>query len=154
MLKRSQHSLMSIIHSFAQRRFSANNKRLLANARYSTTLSRFGVVSTRIPKYLKVYTRLIMSPSNTNFWHGSTKLNTMTFVFFTFIENPRSAQNCWSAFNCYYTPTFDSDVRARSSAKNNNHMCTSTRPSASHFLPSKHLSKASKYSPNNRQLRG
>ncbi len=94
-----------------------------------------------------------MSPSNTNFWHGSIELNTMTFVFFTFTVSPRSAQNCWSVSNCCCSPTSDSNVRARSSAKSNNYTCTFAKVSASHFLLSKRPSKASKYSPNNRGLR-
>jgi len=57
-------------------------------------------------------------------------------------------------FNCCCSPTSDSDVRARSSAKSNNHMCTSTKVGASHSLPSKHPYRASKYNPNNRGLRG
>ncbi len=56
--------------------------------------------------------------------------------------------------NYYYSPTSNSDVKARSFAKSNNHMCTSVRAGASHSLPSKHPSKTSKYSPNNRGLRG
>jgi hypothetical protein len=62
MLKRSWRSLTSIIHSSAQWGFNANNERLLATAKCSTALSKFGVVSSRIPKYLKVYTRSITSP--------------------------------------------------------------------------------------------
>ncbi len=126
-LKRPQRSLTSIIHSFTQRWFSANNERLLATVRCYTALSKFEVVSSRIPKYLKVCTRSIMSPSNTNSWHRSTELNTMTFVFFTFIVNSRLAQNCWSASNCCCSLTSDSGVRARSSAKSNSHTCTSAR---------------------------
>jgi len=95
-----------------------------------------------------------MSPSNTNFWHGSTELNTMTFVFFTFTVSPHSAENCWSVYNFYCSPTSNSDVRARSSAKSNNHTCTYAKVNASHSLPSKRPSKAFKYSPNNRGLRG
>jgi hypothetical protein len=127
---------------------------LLVAARCSTTLSRFGVVSNRIPRYLKVCTRSITSPSNTNFWHGLAELNTMIFVFFTFIVSPRSTQNCWSSFNCCCSPTSDSDVRARSSAKSNSHTCMSAKASASHSLPSKCPFRASKYSPNNKGLRG
>jgi len=154
MLKRSQRSLTSIIRSSTQWRFSANSKHLLAIVKCSTTLSRFGVVSSKISKYLKVCTHLIMSPSNTNSWHGSAKLNTMTFCFFTFTVSPHSTYNCWSTSNYCCSPTFDFNVRARSSAKNNNHTSTSTRASASHSLLSKHPSKASKYSLNNRGLRG
>jgi len=95
-----------------------------------------------------------MSPSNTNFWHGSTELNTMTFVFFTFIVSPHLAQNYWSASNCCCNPTFNSDVRTRSSPKSNNHTCTFVKVGASHSLSSKRPSRASKYSPNNRGLRG
>ncbi len=149
-LKRSQRSLTSIIHSFAQWRFSTNNKCLLVAARCSTTLSRFGVVLSRIPKYLKVYTHSIMSPSNKNSWHGSTKLNTMTFIFFTFTINARSAQNYYIASNYYCSPIFDSDIKARSSAKSNSHTCMSTKADASHSLLSKRPFRASKYSPNNR----
>ncbi len=61
-----------------------------------------------------------MSPLNKNFWHGSTELNIMTFVFFTFIVSPHLTQNCWSVSNCCCNPTFNSDVRTRSSAKSNN----------------------------------
>jgi len=153
-LKRSQRNLTSVIHSFAQRRFSSNNECLLAIARCSTALSRFEVVLSRIPKYLKVYTHSITSPSNINSWYGSIKLNTMTFVFFMFTISPCSTQNCWSASNCCCNPTFDSDVRARSFAKTNNHTCTSAKAGASHSLPSKRPSRASKYSPNRRGLRG
>jgi hypothetical protein len=103
--------------------------------------------------YLKVYTRSITSPLNTNCWHGSTKLNNMTFVFSTFTINPHSAQNYWSVSNYCYSPTSDSDVKTRSSTKNNNHMCTSAKAGASHSPPSKCPSKASKYNPNNRGLR-
>ncbi len=81
MLKRSQRNLTSIIRSSAQRRFSANNERLLVAARCSTALSKFRVVSSRIPRYLKIYTHSIMSPLNINFWHGLAKLNTMIFFF-------------------------------------------------------------------------
>ncbi len=38
--------------------------------------------------------------------------------------------------------------------KNNSHMCTFARVGASHSLPSKCPSKISKYSPNNRGLKG
>jgi hypothetical protein len=78
----------------------------------------------------------------------------MTFVIFMFIVSPRLAQNCWNVFNCYCSPTSDSDIRSRSTTKSNNHTCTFTRASALHSLPSKHPSKASKYSPNSRGLRG
>jgi hypothetical protein len=70
-----------------------------------------------IPRYLKVYTRSISSPSNTHSWHGSTKLNTMTFVFFTFTISPHSTQNCWSMSNCCYNSTSDSNVRMMSFVK-------------------------------------
>jgi len=154
MLKRSQRNLMSIIRNSAQWQFSANNKHLLATTKCSTALSKFEVVSSRILRYLKVYTRSIVSPSNTNSWHGSTELNTMTFVFFTFTINPCSTQNCWSVSNYCCSPTSNSDIRAKSSTKNNSHTCKSTKASASHYLSSKHLSKASKYSPYNKGLRG
>jgi hypothetical protein len=94
------------------------------------------------------------SPSNINSWHGSIELNTMTFVFFTFIVSPSSAQNCWSVFNYYYSPTSDSDVKMRSSTKSNIDAYTSARVGASHFLSSKCPFRASKYSPNNKGLRG
>jgi hypothetical protein len=149
-LKRSQCNLTSIIRSFAQWRFNANNECPVVVTRCSTAVSRFGVVSSKIPRYLKVYTRSIASPSNTNCSHGSTKLNTMTFIFFTFIVNPRSTQNCWIVSNCCYNPTFDSDIKARSSVKNSGHMCTFFRIGASHSLPLKCPSRASKYSPNSR----
>jgi hypothetical protein len=92
-----------------------------------------------------------MSPLNTNSWHGSAELNTMTF-FSMFTISPRSAQNCWSAFNYCSNPTFDFDVRARSSTKSNSHTCMSARAGASHSLPSKRRFRASKYSPNSRGL--
>ncbi len=149
MLKRST----SIIRSFAQRQFSVNNEDLLAVARCFTTLSRFRVVSSKIPRYLKVYTCSITSPLNTNSWHGLAELNTMTFVFFRFIVSPRLAHNCWSVFNCCCSPTFDSDVKARSFAKSNNYTCTSIRAGASHFLLSKRSFTTSKYSPNNKGLK-
>jgi hypothetical protein len=95
-----------------------------------------------------------MSPLNTNFWHGLTELNTMTFVFFTFIISPRLAQNCWSTFNCYYSPTFEFDIRTKSSTKSNSHTCMSTKAGASHSLLSKRPPRASKYSSNSRGLRG
>jgi hypothetical protein len=38
--------------------------------------------------------------------------------------------------------------------KNNSHTCTFVKAGASHFLSSKRLSRASKYSPNNKGLRG
>ncbi len=145
---------MSIISSFAQRWFNVNNEHLLAVARCSTTLSKFGVVSNKIPRYLKVCTLSIMSPLNTNSWHGSTELNTMAFVFSMFTMSPRSIQNCWSMSNYCCSPTSDSDVRTRSSAKSSNHTCTSARVGASHFLPSKRPSKASKYNPNSKGLKG
>ncbi len=91
-----------------------------------------------------------MSPLNINSWHGSTKLNTMTFVLFTFTINPHSTQNCWSASNYCCNLTSDSGIKMRSSAKNNNHMCTSTKAGASHSLLSKRPFRTSKYSPNNR----
>ncbi len=78
----------------------------------------------------------------------------MTFVFFTFIVSPRSAQNCWNAFNYCYNPTFNSNVRTRSFTKSNNHTCMSARAGASHSLSSKCPSRASKYNPNNKGLRG
>jgi hypothetical protein len=81
-------------------------------------------------------------------------LNTMTFVFFTFTISPHLAQNCWSVPNYYCNPTFDSDIRARSSTKSNSHMCKFVMVGASHFLSSKHPSRASKYSPNSKGLRG
>ncbi len=153
MLKRSHRSSTSIIRSSAQRWFSANNEHLLAIVRCSTAMFRFGVVSSRIPRYLKVYTRLMTSPSNTNFWHKSTKLNTMTFGFFTFTIKSTSVQNCWSAFNYYYSPTSDSDVKARSYAKRKSHTCTSAKAGASCSLLSIRPSRASKYGLNSRGLR-
>ncbi len=152
-LKRSQRSLTSIIRSFAQQRFSANNKHLLVTTKCCTTLSKFGVVSNKIPRYLKVYTCSITSPLNINSLHESAKLNTMTFVFFTFTVSPHSAQNCWSTSNCCWNPTSDSNVRARSFSKSNNHTCTFAKAGASHSLLSKHPSRASKYSPNSRGLK-
>ncbi len=78
----------------------------------------------------------------------------MTFVFSTFMVSPCSAQNCWNASNCCCNPTYDFDIRTRSFAKNNNHMCTFVRAGALHSLPSKCHSRASKYSPYNKGLRG
>jgi hypothetical protein len=147
-------SASSIICSLAQCRFSANSERLLVAVRCSIALSKFEVVLNRIPKYLKVCTRSIMSPSNINSWHGWVELNTMIFVFFTFTISPHLALNCWNAFNYCYSPTFDLDIKARSFAKNNSHTCTSARAGALHSLPFKRPSWASKYSPNNRGLRG
>ncbi len=63
-------------------------------------------------------------------------------------------KNCWSASNYNCNPTADFDVRAWSSTKSSTHMCTSAKASASHSLLSKCPSRTSKYSPNNRQLRG
>jgi len=147
-------SVSSIICSSTQCRLSANSECLLAAVRCSTTLSRFEVVLSRIPRYLKVCTRWITSPSNINSWHGWVELNTMIFVFFTFTVSPHLAQNYWSTFNYCCSPTSDFDVKARSFAKSNSHTCTSARASASHFLPFKHPFRASKYIPNNRGLRG
>jgi len=104
--------------------------------------------------YLKVCTCSITSPSNTNSWHGLIELNTMTFVFFTFTVNPRSTHNCWSVSNYCCSPTSDSNIKARSSIKSNSHTCTLAKTGASHFLSSKCPSRASKYSPNSRGLRG
>jgi len=56
----------SIICSFAQRQFNVNNKCLLATARRFIALSKFEVVPSKIPRYLKVYTHSNASPSNTN----------------------------------------------------------------------------------------
>jgi hypothetical protein len=95
-----------------------------------------------------------MSFSNTNSWHGSAELNTMTFVFFMFIISPCSTLNYWSVSNYCFSATSDSNVKARSSTKSNNHMCTFAKANALHFLPSKHPFRASKYSPNSRGLRG
>jgi hypothetical protein len=145
---------MSIICSSARWWFSANNKHLLIAIKCSIALSKFEVVLSKIPRYLKVYTHSIMSPSNTNSWHGSTKLNTMIFVFFTFTISPCLAQNYWSAFNYRCSPTFDFDVRTRSFPKSNSHTCMSARAGASYFLPSKRPFRASKYSPNSMGLRG
>jgi hypothetical protein len=71
-----------------------------------------------------------------------------------FIVSSCSAQNCYNVSNYYYNPTSDFDIRAKSSAKSSSHTCMSTRANASHFLPSKRPSKASKFSPNTRGLRG
>jgi hypothetical protein len=152
-LKRSQHSLTSIICRSAQRWFTANSERLLTTTRCSAALSRFEVVLSRIPRYLKVYTHSIASPSNKISWHGLVKLNTMTFVFFMFIVNPSSTQNYHSVSNCCGNPTFDSNIRARSSTKSNSHTCKFAKAGASHFLLSKCPSRASKYSPNNKGLK-
>jgi hypothetical protein len=45
-------------------------------------------------------------------------------------------------------------MTTKSSIKSNSHTCTSAKASASHFVSSKCPSKVSKYSPNNRGLRG
>jgi hypothetical protein len=153
-LKRLQCSLTSIIHISTQQWFNANNERLLIPTRCSTALSKFGVVSNKIPRYLKVCTLSIVSPLNTNSWHGSKELKTMAFVFFTFMMSPHLTHNCWSMSNYYYNPTSDSNVRTRSSTKNSIHMCMSARANASHSLLSKRPSKASKYNLNSRGLRG
>jgi hypothetical protein len=153
-LKRSQRSLMSIICSSTQRWFSVNNEHLLTIAKCSIALSRLGAVLSKIPKYLKVYTHSIMSSLNTNSWHGSAKLNTMTFIFFMFIVNPRSVQNSWNVFNYCCSPNSNSNVRTRSSAKSNNHTCMFAKAGALHSLPYKCPSKTSKYNPNSRGLRG
>ncbi len=55
--------------------------------------------------------------------------------------------------NCCYSPTFNFDVKTKSSAKSNNYMCTSTKTNASHTLLSKRPFRASKYSLNNRGLK-
>ncbi len=52
------------------------------------------------------------------------------------------------------SPTYDFDIRARSFAKTSSHTCKFVRIGALHFLLSKCPSKASKYSPNNKGLRG
>jgi hypothetical protein len=78
----------------------------------------------------------------------------MTFVFFTFTLSPRSTQNCWSVSNYCCSPTSDFDIKVRSFVKSNYHTCKSVRASALHYLPSKCPSRASKYSPNNKGLRG
>jgi len=123
-LKRSQRSLMSIIRSFAQRRFSANNERLLVAARCSTTLSKFEVVLNRIPKYLKVCTCSITSLSNTNSLHGSTELNNVTFV---------------SAWTTLVERTYRKPYARKQLNIVNNGMCSSSPASImnSAFIPSK-----------------
>ncbi len=78
----------------------------------------------------------------------------MVFVFFTFTMSPRPSQNCWSVSNCCCNPTSEFDVRTRLSAKSNSHTCTSARAGASHSLPSKRPSRASKYNPNSKGLKG
>ncbi len=77
----------------------------------------------------------------------------MAFVFSTFTMNPRLVHNCWSLSNCYCSHISNSDVRTRLSTKSYIHMCTSAKVDASHSLPSKRPSKASKYNPNNKGLR-
>jgi hypothetical protein len=47
----------------------------------------------------------------------------MTFIFLTFAISLHSTQNCWSMYNCCFSPTSNCDIKARSSTKNNNHMC-------------------------------
>jgi hypothetical protein len=74
--------------------------------------------------------------------------------FFKFTVSPHLAQNCWNMYNYCCSPTSDFDVRVRSFAKNNNHTCKSVKDGASHFLSSKHPSKASKYSPDSKGLKG
>jgi hypothetical protein len=83
-----------------------------------------------------------------------SKIERHDFCFFTFIVSLSSTQNCWNVSNYCCSPTFDFDIRARSSAKSNSHTCTSVRAGALHFLLSKRPSRASKYSPNKRGLRG
>jgi hypothetical protein len=78
----------------------------------------------------------------------------MAFVFSTFTMSPCSSQNCWSMFNYCCSITSDSDVKTKSSTKSSNHTCTLAKAGASHFLPSKCPSRASKYNPNSRGLRG
>ncbi len=51
------------------------------------------------------------------------------------------------------SPTSDSDIKTRSSAKSNSHTCKSATADALHSLPSKCPSRASKYSPNSKGLR-
>jgi hypothetical protein len=68
--------------------------------------------------------------------------------------SPCSAQNYWSMFNYCCSATSNSDVRAWSFTKSNSHTCTSARVDASHSLPSKCPSRASKYNPNSRGLKG
>jgi hypothetical protein len=57
-------------------------------------------------------------------------------------------------FNYCCSATSNSDVRAWSFTKSNSHTCTSARVDASHSLPSKCPSRASKYNPNSRGLKG
>ncbi len=78
----------------------------------------------------------------------------VTFVFLTFTISPCLAQNCRSASNYCCSPTSNSNVKTNSFAKSNNHMCMFVRAGASHSLSSKHPSRASKYSPNNKGLKG
>jgi hypothetical protein len=78
----------------------------------------------------------------------------MTFVFFTFTVSPHSTQNCCSVSNCCYNPTFHSNIRARSFVKSSNHTCKCARAGASHYLSFKQPSRASKYSPNSKGLKG
>ncbi len=125
----------------------------LLKARKTTSTSRVGVDSSRIPRYLKVCTSLIVSPSNTNFLAWVNKIEHHDFFFFTFIVSPRSGQNHWSMFNYCYSPTSNYDVKVISFVKNNNHTCKFAIADASHSLSSKRPSKASKYSPNNMGLR-
>jgi hypothetical protein len=113
------------------------------------------VVSSKIPRYLKVYTRSM----NVTFkhkllaWVNIIKHHDFCF-FFTFIISPHLAQNYWNVSNYCYNPILDYDVKARSSTKINSHTCMSTTTDALHSLLSKHPSKGSKYNPNNRGLRG
>jgi hypothetical protein len=76
------------------------------------------------------------------------------FCFFHIHCKSMFTQNYWSVFKCCCNPTSNFDIRARSSAKNNSHKCTFAKVGASHYLPSKRPSRASKYSPNSRGLRG
>jgi hypothetical protein len=71
-----------------------------------------------------------------------------------FTVSSRSVQNCWSVSNCCYNPNSDFGIKARSFAKNNSHTCKFVKAGASHSLSCKCPSRASKYSPNNRGLRG
>ncbi len=77
----------------------------------------------------------------------------MTIVFLIFTISPHLAQNYWSVSNYCCNPTSDSDIRVRSSTKNNSHMCKFARANASHSLLCKCPSRASKYSPNNKGLK-
>ncbi len=75
------------------------------------------------------------------------------FCFFHIHRKPTFNTKLLSASNYCCSPTSNFDIRARSFAKSSSHTCTFVRADASHSLPSKHPSRASKYSLNSRGLK-